>query len=324
MVLTPSRIILALGVLLAWARPAAADPDRTREALSRFEEVLELRQKDGQFEARAVLPLLVVSTRPRYARSAAWFPTEALGTIVRVFGSPGIRICAACMAIRTQVKQGALHQSSGPISLDEVIALDARYRGEAAPARTAIWMDETAAGVAIRIVDLRSARVLFAQNIDPDLETWRGSARTMKQAAELERRVRGGSLTHAILDLAVYPGQHISLEWVDQFGETNANLAGVALSFVDPVLGIGAGWYRALDWGNLLVGGKLMLSLPTVLAEAQIGEDTEIIDPALTAVGVVRIPFGSSNYAGTITFSTNGVLGAGISLLNSSLLPILP
>lgn len=316
--------VLAAVLVLGGISTAHADPDRTREALNRFEEVLELRQKDGQFDPSAVMPLLVVRTHPRYERSAAWFPTEALGTIIRAFGSPGIRVCEACMGIRTRVKDGAMYQSSGPISLDEIIALDTRYRGEAAPARTAIWMDETAAGVAIRLVDLRSGRVIFAQNIDPDLQTYRGSARRMKKAAELERRVRGDSLTHAILDVAVYPGQHVSIEWADQFGPTNANLAGVVLSFVDPVLGIGAGWYRALEWGNILVGGKLILSLPTVLAEAQIGEDTEIIDPALTAVGVVRIPFGDSNYAGTITFSTNGVLGAGLSFLNSSLLPILP
>lgn len=320
MVLRALLALLAVGM----ASTAHADPDRTREALNRFEEVLELRQKDGQFDPSTVLPLLVVRTQPRYERSAAWFPTEALSTIIRVFGSPGIRVCEACMAIRTHVAQGVMHQSSGVISLDEVIALDARYRGEAAPARTAIWMDETAAGVSIRLVDLRSARLIFAQNIDPDLQAYRGSARSMKKAAEMERRTRGDSLTHAIFDLAIYPGQHISLEWADQFGEDNANLAGIVLSFIDPVAGIGVGWYRALEWGNLLVGGKLMLSLPTVLAEAQLGEDTEIIDPALTAVGVVRIPFGDSNYAGTLTFSTNGVLAAGLSFLNSSLLPILP
>lgn len=318
------RLLPAIGLLLALTGAARADQARTREALGRLEEVLEVRRADGVLSDEATLPLLIVSTHPRYQSSADWFPTEAASLLIRSFGADGVRLCAACMRLRTESQPGRLVQSSGPISLDEIRALDERYRGDSARAKAAVWIDETASGVAVRLVDLRSARLLFAQNVDPDLLEYRGSARSFSRAAEIERRTRGDSLTHAIFDIALYPGQHVSLEWADQFGDTNANLAGIVISVIDPVLGLGASWYRALEWGNVMVGGKVILSIPTVIAETQLNQDTEIIDPAVTGVFVLRVPFGDSNYAGLATVSTNGVVGLGISLLNSGLIPVLP
>ena len=316
-----ARVALLVALLTA---SAWADRGRTREALARFEEIVELRGEGGAFDAKMLLPLVVVSASPRYEATRDWYPAEASASLLRAFGAQGVRVCEACMRVRIAQVDGRLEQSSGPISLDEVRALDARYRGEAAPAKAGIWIDETASGVAVRVVDLSTARIIFAQNVDPELREYRGSARSFQMSAELERRISGNSITHAFVDLALYPGQHVSLEWADQWGQTNANLSGIVLSIVDPVAGIGATYYRALEWGNILVGGKVILSLPTVIAQTQVGEDTEIIDPPLTAVAVLRVPFGDSNYGAVATFSTNGVVGIGITLLNSSLLPVLP
>jgi len=44
----------------------------------------------------------------------------------------------------------------------------------------------------------------------------------------------------------------------------------------------------------------------------------------LTGVAVVRVPFGRSNYGALLSASTNGQVGLGISLLNISLLPVIP
>lgn len=318
------RIAAPIALLLGLAGAAQADQARTRDALGRLEEVLELRRTDGVLADEAILPLIIASAHPRYELTQEWFPVEAIALLTRIFGGQGVRICEACMRLRTDVRDGRLVQTSGPIALDEIAALDDRYRGASARAKSVAWIDETASGVALKIVDLRSARVIFAQNVDPDLLEYKGSARSFKQAAELERRARGDSLTHALFDIALYPGQHVALEWVDQFGETNQQLAGIVISAVDPVLGLGASYYYALEWGNILVGGKVILSVPTVIAETQLNEDTEIIDPAVTAVGVMRVPFGDSNYAGLLTISSNGVVGVGLSLLNTSLIPILP
>ncbi len=294
--------------------------------MDRLEELLEMRQEDGLLDARLVLPTLLVSAKPRYEASATRFTAQALTTLTRVFGRGSVRMCEACMRPRTVVENGRLQHTSGPVNLEEVIGLDTRFRGDAAQAKSAVWIDETQSGVSVRVVDLRSGQVHFAQNIDPQLREYRGSARTFKLSAELERRTRGESLTHANFDMAVYPGQHISMEWVEQWGEYNQNLSGLVLSFYDPVLGIGAAYYRALEWQNILIGGQGILSIPTAIAQSQTDEDFdgELIDPLFTGVFVMRVPFGGSNYGFLLTASTNGEVGFGISYLNTTFIPVLP
>ena len=78
-----------------------------------------------------------------------------------------------------------------------------------------------------------------------------------------------------------------------------------------------------MDFFDILVGGKLIASLPTALVNS-IGDTDNVFDPLLTVVGIVRVPFGRSNYGAVLSASTNGQIGIGISLMNISLLPVLP
>ncbi len=309
-------LLLAVGV-------AAAGPATTRDALDRLEEVLELRIHDGLLDPADVTPTILVSAEPRYAGSEDWYATRVIELLERRLGSGKLRLCEACMAPRAWVSEGALSYQTGPVSLDEVARLDAQSRGESPPARSAIWVDEHRGGVSVRIVDLASARVVFAQNVDPFLVENANSRRTATMAEELERRARGDSVTQAFVDLALYPGQHLSIDWTEQWGETNNNLSGLTLSVLDPVVGVGASHYRSLRFANILVGGKLLASLPTAVARA-VGDTGDVLDPLVTGVAVVRVPFGRSNYGAVATVSTNGQVGFGISLMNISLLPVIP
>ncbi len=311
-------------LLLVFVGPAHAERATTRDALERLEEVLEMRQEDGVLQAERVLPAVLVSAKPLYEASQGRFGVQALGTLTRVFGGKGIRACEACMQPRTEVEQGRMVHTTGPIALDEIVRLDDRFRGDAARARTAIWLDETPDGVALRITDLRTSGVVFAQNVDPDLIEFQRSENSFKLSAELERRTRGESLTHAIVDIGLFPGQHVSLEWDDQWGDTNANLSGLVISLFDPVLGIGVSYARIIDFWSISFGAQAILSIPTLVAESLADEDVDLIDPTLTAAAIMRIPLGGSNYAGMIFVSTNGQVGIGLSLLNTSLIPVLP
>ena len=67
-----------------------------------------------------------------------------------------------------------------------------------------------------------------------------------------------------------------------------------------------------------------MLSLPTAVVRNVSEDETEVIDPLVTGVAVLRVPFGGSNYGAVLTASTNGQFGAGISLMNIRLLPVIP
>ncbi len=283
-----------------------------------------MRVEDGRLSPQELLPALIVSAEPRYAASEAWYATRAIEVLQSTLGNDGLRLCEACMAPRTVVEEGRLTFQTGPVSTQEVLRLDAAARGDAPAAKTAIWLDEHRGGVSIRIVDLASSRVLFAQNVDPDLVETANTERMYTLSDELERRARGDSLTQAFVDVAVYPRQHISLDWTDQWGRTNANLSGVTLSLLDPIVGLGAVHYRRVRPLDILIGGKAIVSLPTAIVQSVSTEGGEVLDPLLTGVAVVRVPFGRSNYGAVATVSTNGVLGIGISLLNVSLLPVIP
>ena len=227
------------------------------------------------------------------------------------------------MAPRAWVEDGQMRLQSGPVGLDEVIRLDEQSRGSGQPAKTAIWISEVKGGVSIRIVDLRTGGLVFARNVDPALVEYRNTQRTYQLSAEYERRARGESLTQSFVDAAVYPGQHVSLDWTDQWGKTNANFSGVTVSIFDPIVGIGGVHYRRVPVLNTVLGGKLIVSLPTALVRSLGDGGLDVLDPLLTAVGVVRVPFGRSNYGAVFTVSTNGEAGFGISLMNISLLPVI-
>ncbi len=302
---------------------ALAGPETTIEALERLEELLELRLDDGTLDREHIRPAILVSARPRYEASEAVFHTSVVQLLVRTLGDGALRICEACSAPRTWVEGGRVVYQTGPLTLDEVLRLDEGTRGEAPPARAAIWIDEHPRGVAARIADLRTGRILFAQNVDPQLQEYRNSERIYQLTEELERRARGDSLTHTFVDLALYPNQHVSIDWVDQWGKTNGNLSGFSVSLFDPILGLGFSHARRTEMLDALLGGKVLFSLPTAAVYA-LGESTDIAEPLLTVTGFARVPFGRSNYGLVLSASTNGRFAVGISLMNISLLPVIP
>jgi hypothetical protein len=314
---------LFLAAVLLLPGVARADSATTRDSLDRLEEVLQLRVEDGRLRAEDVMPAILVSAQPRTEESQAWYVTRVIEVLEHAFGGGGLRLCEACMAPRAIVDSGRMVYQTGPVGIDEVVRLDDLNRGGAEPARSAIWLDEHPGGVSIRIVDTRTARVIFAQNVDPNLVEDKNTHRMYTLTEELERRSRGDGLTQAFVDVAFYPGQHVSLDWTDQWGRRNKQFSGVTLSIYDPIVGIGAAHYYCIGFLNALVGAKVILSLPTAIVQG-LGQGGELLDPLLTGVAIVRVPFGRSNFGALLSASTNGRVGVGISLMNISLLPVLP
>jgi len=327
LVLTWARRLVALCVVgggLSLPAVATADPATTRDSLDRLSEVLELRLDEGSLVADDLSPALLVSAQPRYEDSADWFAVRTIEVLHAALGEGSVRLCEACMAPRAFVHDGRLAWQTGPVALDEIVRLDEQTRGDAPAARAAIWVDEHRSGVAVRIVDLRTGRVLYAQNLDPMLSELARSQKVYTMSAELERRARGDSLTQAFVDFALYPGQHLSVDWTEQWGKTNANLSGITVSLFDPVLGVGASHYRRVEFFDILLGGKVLLSLPTAAARAVGDNDIEVLDPLVNVAAIARVPFGRSNYGVVVSASTNGQVGIGVSLMNISLLPVIP
>ena len=320
-----ARLVGCALVLLAHG-PAFAQRSTSQDALLRFEETLSLRSEDGSFSREQLAPVIVVSTAPAFEETRAWFPTAALSSLIRVFGAAAVRACEACMVPRLYIDGPRLEQNVGSLTVADIVRLDDAARGAAAPARTAVWLEETPQGVSFRMVGLSNSRILHAQNFDPKLRELARTQGNTSQTRELERRIRGDSLSHVFLDAAVYPGQHFSVDFAEQWGSDNANISGITLSAFDPILGVGGCYYRVIPQAlNLSLGAQLLVSLPSALvSQVSDGQVGGFFDPLVTGVLVARLPIASSNYAVLLTASTNGRIGLGISLLNFTLLPVLP
>ncbi len=313
-------------MLLLLPLAAFGQRDSTRDSLDRMEESLQLRMEEGKgLNLKELVPAIVVSTMPAFEETRAWFPAAALSSLVKVFGSAGLRSCEGCRAPRVRVEDGRIEQSIGPPGTAEIIKMDEMARGKSAPARSAIFLDESVQGVSLRIIDLRNSRVIMAENFDPTLWEPGRTRRNLVLAKELDRRNRNDSITHAFVDIGIFPHQHIGLDWTEQWGDNNNNLSGVTITLFDPLIGIGANYYRVLPFAlNLMVGAQLVVSIPTAFARALSPNIGNLFDPPFTGVFVVRLPFGRSNFGICLTVSTNARVALGLSLLNVSLLPFLP
>lgn len=307
--------------------PAMAQREATRGALSRLEEALPRRLNDGVLALKDLTPALVVSTQPAFEQTRAWYPAAAITALARVFGPGALRACEACMAQRLTVEDGRLEQVATSLSLQDLARLDELTRGNSARAVSAIWLDETLEGVAVRIVDLRNGRIVLAENIDQNLSSTIESRKTTTLAQELERRARGDALSHVFVDLGLLPQQHVSLDWLEQWGPDNANLSGFSLSIVDPFAGLGVSYFRVIPiaW-NLMVGAKFLLSVPIAVVNSFSPDNPQAFlgDSLFTGVAMLRLPLFKTNYALVASVSTNGRVAIGISLLNFSILPFLP
>jgi hypothetical protein len=311
---------------LTLASTTWAQREATRGALTRLEESLPRRLNDGVLSMKDLVPALVVSVTPAFEQTRAWYPSAALASLAKVFGKGSLRACEACMAQRVTSEEGRLEQVSTSLTVPELVRLDELTRGETARSVTAIWLDETMEGVSLRIVDLRNARIIAADNFDSTLKSQIASRETVTLSEEYERRARGDSITHIFFDIGIFPGQHISIDWNEQWGPDNCNLSGFTLSLFDPLVGAGGSYFRVIPAAfNLMVGAKFLVSVPNVIVRS-VSQDTPQIlgDQLFTAAAVLRLPLFNSNYALVATASTNGRFSFGISLLNFSFLPFLP
>jgi hypothetical protein len=313
-----------LAIALVVCAPATAQRNTTSDAFERLKEAMRPVVDDGVLQG--VLPVMVVGATPAFEDTRAWFPTAAVVALVDVFGPQNLRACEACMSPRLSVQNGRMEHNSVAVSVDEVVAIDLQNRGPGAPARAAVWLDETTDGVAIRVISLENSQILYARNFDGRLQEESRTARNLSITDDLQRRLRGDSLTHIFIDAAVYPGQHFSADVVDQFGDKNLDMAGITFSLYDPVVGVGAVYYRAIPEAfNLTVGAQIVASIPTIAAQSVLGNDTgDLLDPPVTGVLVARLPLFQTSYAVLLTASTNGRIGVGLTLLNFSFLPVLP
>lgn len=311
---------------------AFAERQTTADAFLRFEEIVREQVESKSTGGGEYLPAILVKASPAFEESRNSFVVRSVRSLQTGLGDSGIRFCEGCGATYSKVRENGLELiSPDSMTLADVADFDNAMRGTAPPAQTGWWFSETPEGISVRGVSLVTGKIVFAQNVSPSLASQARSQRNYTATRDLLRRQRGESLTHTLFDLGVYPGQHFSVDWLEQWGQFNQRFFGVSISVFDPVLGLGASYAEAFPGlMNSLLGGKLLMSVPTALIKSLTrnlgGTSPNGIDPLLTLVGIARapVPFLNGDYALNIFFSTNGRFGLGVSTLNSSLLPVMP
>lgn len=326
-------LIVAFLMAIFWQFSAYAERQRTAESFLRLEEILRDQVESRALNAGDTFPIIIVRAVPSYEDSRNSFVHRSIQSLRGAFGPSNVRYCEGCSASHSKIRESGLEViSPDSMTLADISDFDTAMRGATPPAQTAWWLIENADGITVRGVSLSSGRVVFAQNISPNLTAQLRTQRNYTASKDLLRRHRGDSLTHAVVDLAVYPSQHIAIDFLEQWGSYNQRFFGVSASLIDPVLGLGASYGEAFpNLMNAMLGGKLLMSVPTALIRSLTrnlggGAPTELIDPLLTLVGVARVPMPifDGNYAVNLFVSTNGKVGIGVSTLNTSFLPVLP
>jgi hypothetical protein len=322
-------VLIALIIaLFAWPEFAFAERQATRDALARFEESFRESLDGGTQKRDELLPAIVVEAKPAFVETEQWFPNEVLQILGRILDASGLRYCEACNAARSAIKsEGMEYATAGALSTAELLAIDESMRGGSAPAKTGWWIAETPDGISVRAISLTSGKIIYAQNFDAKLLSTKRSLKNYTIYQDRLRRQRGESLTHSFLDVGTYPNQHFAFDWLEQWGTANQHLTGLSISLFEPILGIGASYGQIFpNQYNAILGGKLLMSLPTAFLNS-ISKDADNsigIDPILTAVGIIRVPFPGGNYGVNLFVTSNAKVGIGISAFNSSFIPVLP
>lgn len=199
--------------------------------------------------------------------------------------------------------------------------IDSRFRKDSPEAKAAVWLDETSEGVSIRIVDLQTARVIYADNLTPDLVWTQRTSRNFDRSRDLSLRLRGEGITHTVYDLGLFPSPHFSIDWLEQWGRSNQHLSGLSISIVAPLLGVGASYARAFpEFQNVLVGGKFYVGMLNAIAQSILKTDMALLGSLYTLEGFVKYPVNWLGKKALFFFYVNSDanVGLGISILWAS------
>lgn len=308
----PSAIVLLFLALQSLS--ARAQSQNLKLSLERMEEVLRLRMEESVFTVNDVSPMIVVSVAPYFEESKASYANFAVASLQRVFPTSGIRVCTPCMTPQTTQDSRRLEMRIGAPTLEEIREIDSRYRKDAPEAKAAVWLDETKEGVTLRIVDLQTARVVYADNVNPNLVWTQRSSRNFDRARDIHSRLRGQSLSHKIYDFGIYPGPSFALDLVEQWGSGNEHLSGISFSLYNPTLGIGASYGRAFsEFANTMIGGKVHVGVVEAIGRSLTKSDTNLLGPLITYTGFVRVPVPSFGNYGVYAFvNSQSSFGLGI------------
>ena len=238
--------------------------------------------------------------------------------LARVFPNPGDLIdCATCYSSRVYVApNGRTIIQNGELSLADLARL--KNQPGYAQAKSILISRETPAGIELRLLALEDGRILYTGMADSTLTLDRAQP-PLRLARELERRQRGESLSYVNIDLGLLPSALVQVKFLEQWGNHNQHLSGLALSFFNPNGALGAAYMYMLPFQRkATVGVIAYYSLKNMFDASTSGSFASSITGQLA----INYAF-SGSYGMFLSGDTSGVISVGFSLLNPILFPFL-
>lgn len=269
--------------------------------------------------AESLLPILVAPPQAYWQESQSDFGSAVMESLREVFKAPGSLVnCAECYQSRVYVaNDGRSIIQNGPLSLSDL----ARLRSHPAyrQAKSILTIRETPEGVSVQVLSLDDARILYSGLADAR-QTLNDAEPPLRLAREFERRQRGEALGYINVDLGLLMDGKFQFKFLEQWGDRNQHLSGLALSLYNPNLSLGGTYlYMLPAQRRLTLGLSAYYSLAALL---QANSEANRLTSNL--VGEVSVNYAlSGSYGIFISASSEGKLAAGFSLLNPVLFPFL-
>ena len=277
--------------------------------LSDWEQRLREHQEDGLIRGKDVSPIVIVSVKEGDHTAPSRRINQTIGTASRIFGR-SLMICEQCL--NPEVKPTSdLYYRYGQITLQDVRDI---YTDIKPKPRSALWVGYDGNMLSYRIVSISSGQVIYGENIQENMDWNSRSVKNFSKSRMQERLAKGDAISHHHWDLAAYPGFHFGYNFLNQWGEKNDVLSGVAVSIINPNLAVGYAAYKVIDVDyHPIIGGQVLVKIPEAAGLALAAETGP--SSILAAQFIAKNPFPGNmgGLMGLFVVNTEGTIALGVS-----------
>ena len=282
------RLVLCLCIVGAFHAHAQDDVDSS--SIREFKSFLVSEKQRGHLEDAS--PVFVIF-RLQDAGEETLFAQTLLDALSEVFEEDELRVCLPCSLPRTRFRNDGVEHTSAFPAMNEIRRLDKQMRGPGTVARTALFVQELGQQIALQAYAISDGTVVLSEVFPRKKVSKTISTERLSHRSAVQQKARGWTLSHWFNDVIVYPNPHIAIDVVDQIGKQRNHLFGVSTSLWNPLLGVGVSYHYVMpNFWNATIGGKLLMSLPTLVLSGIVPDAAAgaVIDPTFTPMVIARVP----------------------------------
>ena len=309
---------LTVAILLLFTNSSFAMLGQTSSDLAILEDTLRVRIEDENGLKSALFPMLLATPLHLWTESKNDFAAGVTKVLTTVAGAGDAIInCVDCDTWRLNVTgNNQLQINNGEVSLTELSHL--RKIPKYGEAHSMALVRETASGVEMKVISIEDGRILFYALADSSKDL-NAVTPYLNYARERDRRLNGESLSYVFINMGLYPSGLFQLEFVEQWGDRNQHISGIALSLFNPEFALGLVYhYMIPSIKRLHVSGTLYYPLQNALADS-VSDEGQQTD-SFVGQGMVQYAFGNS-YALFASVNSKGKLSLGFNFYNPLFLP---